>query len=277
MNEIELEVFRAGDYGPKGRWTEAALDRLAANYDPALHEAPVTLDHAQSGPALGWVAALTRRGDRLVARLRGLSHALVALLRDGAFKKRSVELYRALPETGEPYLKAVSFLGAAAPEVKGLRDAIFTEAEPVAQFDADAGEVAALDFDGNAPDPADALNFDDVARELRRDGRWMPAWEARDVRAFFDALAAAPAFAPRPGETLTPQRWFADFLASLPPVVPFGEAAAASRPEPPLNGMITSVERASPDSIELHRRVLMLRESRPHLSYAQALREVARH
>src|SRR5690606_32066987 len=53
MNELELEIFRAGDYGPRGRWSEADLDRLAAGYDPALHEAPVTLDHAQTGPALG--------------------------------------------------------------------------------------------------------------------------------------------------------------------------------------------------------------------------------
>lgn len=297
MNDIELEVFRAGDYGPKGRWSEDALDRLAANYDPALHEAPVTLDHAQTGPALGWVGALARRGDRLLARLRGLSPALLALLRQGAFKKRSVEIYGALPETGEPYLKAVSFLGAAAPAVKGLRDALFSEAEPQGCFAADPGEFIAFDLAAAetapaaplalpAPDPAPAsmpeapapvLAFDDVAHHLRRSGRWLPAWEERGVRAFFDALASAPAFAPRPGETITPQRWFADFVEALPAAVPLGEAA----PPPPiaslLNGMISSVERASPDSLELHRRVTLLRESRPHLSYAQALREVARH
>ena len=55
MNEeMELEVFRAGDYGAKGAWSEETLDRLVADYDSGLHEAPVTLDHAQRGPALGW-------------------------------------------------------------------------------------------------------------------------------------------------------------------------------------------------------------------------------
>jgi hypothetical protein len=122
MNELELEVFKAGDYGPKGTWDEAALDRIAEDYDPRLHEAPVTLDHAQTGPALGWVAGLRRVGDRLVARLRGLSARLVEMIRSGAFKKRSVEIYPRLRESGGPYLRAVSFLGAASPEVKGLAD-----------------------------------------------------------------------------------------------------------------------------------------------------------
>ena len=44
---LELEIFRAGDYGDKGSWGEGELDQLAADYDPALHEAPVTLDHAR--------------------------------------------------------------------------------------------------------------------------------------------------------------------------------------------------------------------------------------
>nr|HPK04223.1 hypothetical protein [Candidatus Sumerlaeota bacterium] len=121
-DQLELEVFRAGDYGAKGVWDEAALERLAADYDPALHEAPVTLDHAQAGPALGWVASVRRVGDRLIARLRGLNRRLLELIRRGAFRKRSIELYTALRETGRPYLRAVSFLGAAAPEVKGLTD-----------------------------------------------------------------------------------------------------------------------------------------------------------
>ena len=121
-SQLEVEVFRAGDYGAKGVWGEGELERIASDYDPALHEAPVTLDHAQQGPALGWVEALRRVGDRLVARLRGLNGRLVELIREGSFKKRSVEIYPALRETGRPYLRAVSFLGASVPEVKGLAD-----------------------------------------------------------------------------------------------------------------------------------------------------------
>lgn len=126
-DEIELEVFRAGDYGARGDWPAERLDAIAADYDPDLHEAPVTLDHAQTGPALGWVAGVRRSGDRLVARVRAAGRELIDALRRGTFKKRSVELYPALPETGRPYLKAVSLLGAAAPAVRGLRDPRFSE------------------------------------------------------------------------------------------------------------------------------------------------------
>lgn len=125
--EMEIEVFRAGDYGSRGVWSEDDLERIASDYSPQVHEAPITLDHSQSGPALGWVRALRRVGQALVARLGGLDAEFLKRLKDGAFKKRSVELYRQAPATGRPYLRAVTFLGAAAPAVKGLADPVFTE------------------------------------------------------------------------------------------------------------------------------------------------------
>ncbi|GAB4321207.1 MAG: hypothetical protein Kow0059_15800 [Candidatus Sumerlaeia bacterium] len=127
MTELELEVFRAGDYGDKGCWTEADLARIAADYDPALHEAPVTLDHAQSGPAWGWVRALRAAGPMLLATVHQVSDQLAAWLHEGRFKKRSIELYTVFPATGRPYLRALSFLGAAVPEVKGLADPLFAD------------------------------------------------------------------------------------------------------------------------------------------------------
>lgn len=58
-----IEIFRAGDYGPKGRYSEADLDRIASSYDPALHEAPVVIGHPEHDrPAYGWVEALKREG-----------------------------------------------------------------------------------------------------------------------------------------------------------------------------------------------------------------------
>jgi hypothetical protein len=128
---VEMEVFRAGDYGGKGAYSEADLDALAADYSRELHEAPLTLDHAQAGPAFGWVAGLRRTGDRLVATLTGVPEALRGMIRAGAYKKRSIELIRTLAVTGRPYLRAVSLLGAATPEVKGLRDVAFAADDDV--------------------------------------------------------------------------------------------------------------------------------------------------
>lgn len=134
---LEVEVFRAGDYGPKGRYGADDLDAISGDYDPSLHEAPVTVDHAQSGPAFGWVHSLARRGDVLVATLRDLGEGFVNLIRSGAFKKRSVEIYRQFKATGRPYLRAISFLGACPPEVKGLADPVFAEGggHEVIEFD----------------------------------------------------------------------------------------------------------------------------------------------
>jgi hypothetical protein len=147
---MEIEVFRAGDYGLKGRYSADDLRALAGDYDAARHEAPVTLDHRQDGPAFGWVAGLRCVGDVLVARLKDLHESLREWVRTGAYRKRSIELYRAFATTGRPYLRAVSFLGACPPEVKGLADPVFRE---------DAGERVTLEFD-EPPQPQHGAEAD---------------------------------------------------------------------------------------------------------------------
>jgi len=139
---VEVEIFRAGGY-PQGEFTAADLDDIAAAYDPAVHEAPVTLDHARSGPALAWVASVRRAGDRLVAVLRGVSERLRELVRGGAYAKRSAEIYLDFGGTGKKYLRAVTFLGAGVPEVKGLAEASFSE-QGLEQGADEGGEYAAI-------------------------------------------------------------------------------------------------------------------------------------
>ena len=118
--EIEMEVFRVGDYGDRGNYGEADLEGIAKDYDPKLHEAPVTVDHKREGPAYGWVKGLKRVGDKLVAVIANMAEDLAEAVRGKRYRKISVELYRQMRETGRPYLRAVSFLGAKIPEVKGL-------------------------------------------------------------------------------------------------------------------------------------------------------------
>jgi len=116
-----IEVFRAGDYGEKGAYTEADLDRLAASYNPALHEAPVVVGHPEiDAPAYGWVEGLRRNVDRLEAKLRQVDPGFEELVKQGRFKQRSVALYDDLGGKGL-YLRHLGFLGAAPPEVKGLK------------------------------------------------------------------------------------------------------------------------------------------------------------
>jgi hypothetical protein len=120
LNGQWMEVFRAGDYGAKGKFSAADLDKIVANYDPAKHEAPVTLGHPEhDAPAYGWTESVKRVGDVLYAKLKQVPDAFEQLVRDGRFKKRSVALYSG---ASGPSLRHIGFLGALPPEVKGLAD-----------------------------------------------------------------------------------------------------------------------------------------------------------
>jgi len=117
------------------------LEQIAADYDPSLQEAPVTVEHMRSGPAHGWVERLRVAGDRLQARFRDISAQLRQWLTSGAYRSRSIELYKPFASTGRPYLGAVTFLGAAAPAVKGLSP----EPSALAEKSAEGKEVSCIE------------------------------------------------------------------------------------------------------------------------------------
>ncbi|NQU42061.1 hypothetical protein HQ520_02165 [bacterium] len=307
-HEMEVEIFRAGDYGPRGRYSEADLETLATDYDPAVHEAPVTVDHLQEGPALGWVRGLRRAGKVLMARLGGLQAEFLDRMRSGGFKKRSIELYRRLETTGRPYLRALTFLGAGAPVVKGLADPVFAEdaAEPVAILFEETKETPVAEHETRephvpetAPDPVFAETHEDpdltpltpevdaeiqsFCEQMRSEGRLLPLWEEAGLAPFLAALENSrplrfsddPANAP-----LTLRAWFERFLAHLAPSVPMGELTGAvpalhrsvSRPvDLPSNWRGVRVDTAS---MNLHERACRYRESNPDVAYAEALRAV---
>ena len=121
------EVFRAGDYGPKGNYTVEDIKAMAADYDPNYHKAPVVTDHKDDGPALGWVEALRVRGDVLCADVR-VDSEFAAGVKEQRWPKRSVAVYRQFEKTKRPHLRHLSFLGAGIPAVKGLGDIHFSDA-----------------------------------------------------------------------------------------------------------------------------------------------------
>ena len=122
-----FEVFKAGTY-PQGKFTKDQIEEIAKNYDPSFCEAPITLDHEQSGPAFGWVESLKAEKGVLKAAFKDVTEDLKSFVNDGKYKKISVEIYREL-EGKKPYLKAVSFLGASIPQVKGMETVQFKEGE----------------------------------------------------------------------------------------------------------------------------------------------------
>ena len=122
-----FEVFKAGTY-PQGKFTKKEIADIAKNYDPQFCEAPITIDHKQSGPAYGWVDKVVAENDKLKVSFKDIPEEFEKEVKSGKYKKVSVELYRNLEGKGA-YLKAVSFLGAATPQVKGLEPIKFMESE----------------------------------------------------------------------------------------------------------------------------------------------------
>ncbi len=285
---FEMEVFKAGDYGEKGCWSEADLDRLVADYDPKVLEAPLTIDHAHSGPAYGWVERLWRNGDRLLARVTDVPEALADMIREGGYRQRSVELMKSFKETGgRPYLRAVSLLGAAIPEVKGLR--------PISFGAAAEGEVACFDAGGDADTELAVLRarIRDLRRALLRSElaqggvRLGPAQEAR----FFETVEALPdelTFMSESGEAVGAGRWLAALLCDAAAAVP---KAPAPLPAPPLGDAAPDPEAAEfsaalpedtacggpvdAESVRLQREALAIMRAEASSDFAQALRKAA--
>jgi hypothetical protein len=300
--QIEIEIFRAGNYGDKGNFTADDIQQIASDYNPSLHEAPVTVDHSQSGPAFGWVGALKQVGNKLVARLKDLNDGFRDLITKGAFKKPSVELYRKFSATGKPYLRALSFLGAKPPEVKSLAPVAFSDnsdyltvnlpddeqPQRSEQFNEISPEVAKIceqkeHLERQLSEIKARNSRADIAlfcEEAKRTGRFLPAWEKLGIIDFILSLDnSEPVSFAEGAQKQTPLEWFKSFLRSLPPMVPLKEIAADPKKiGTQLPNIPSESERApvSTASIELHRKVLIFQEQNPGTIYADALRQIAR-
>jgi hypothetical protein len=113
--------------------------QAAATYDPALSESPMVVGHPKlDAPAYGWAKSLTAKNGVLYAEPHQVDPAFADMVNAGRYKKRSASFY--LPDTpgnptpGKFYLRHIGFLGAAAPAVKGLRDAQFADGGEAVEF-----------------------------------------------------------------------------------------------------------------------------------------------
>ena len=168
-----IELFAAGDHGDKGKYTAADLDHIVQKYQPAQHEAPVVIGHpATNLPAFGWVSALKREGQSLFGKFKQVQPAFAEMVKNGAFKKRSVALYRK-PDGLE--LRHVGFLGAQPPEIKGLADVAFQD---------DNAEVVEITFQEET-----TVDEQKIADNLweRFKAKFSPATETTTVKEFSEA------------------------------------------------------------------------------------------
>jgi len=120
-----IELFRAGDYGDKGQFTAADVQKLVDCYKPEFHEAPIRIGHTDDdkAPAYGWLEAVRRVGDVLEGKFKQVVPAFAEAVESGSFKKRSI----GLKDYGKGLtIRHVAFLGAVPPECKGLADIPFS-------------------------------------------------------------------------------------------------------------------------------------------------------
>lgn len=137
-----VEIFRAGDYGPKGKFTHDDIDSIIGNFDKMKEDFPVTVNqikaHRQeetkarlsNAPAIGWGKKLYRSGDLLMADL-SVNSDFHELLKKRMYDKRSVGLTR---NDGKLRIDHLEFLGKEWPEVKGLKTlglSLYAESEDV--------------------------------------------------------------------------------------------------------------------------------------------------
>jgi hypothetical protein len=171
-----LELFRSGDYGDKGDFSNSDLDQIVKNFSPSFHEPPVVIGHPEhDSPAYGWVDALKRSGEKLLGKFKEVDPKFEEMVKSGRFKKRSIALY----QTAKGWmLRHVGFLGAQPPEVKGLANATFSE---------DSIRFVTVTF-GESDSSAGAA----IAR-LRGGGYWMAEFDRFRFPAMFAELEGSSA------------------------------------------------------------------------------------
>ena len=135
-----VEVFAVGKWNGDG-YSAKQIDELIANTNvliaQGLLEPPMKIGHAEDQvfleregyPAAGWVTKVYRVGDKVVADVAKVPQKIAALIKAGAYRKVSSEIWREYGEApdGQKYghvLKAVAFIGEEIPAVGSLDDIV---------------------------------------------------------------------------------------------------------------------------------------------------------
>ncbi|EFS0442356.1 peptidase [Salmonella enterica subsp. enterica serovar Newport] len=133
-----IHIFRAGTHtdmhGRRINFSDADLNEIAQNYNPALHEAPIVVGHPKTdAPSYAWVRGIKKDCDGLKAEPRDIDPQFAELVKNRRYSKVSASFYcpdsPGNPTPGKYYLRHVGFLGAQPPAIKGLKQVSFVEDE----------------------------------------------------------------------------------------------------------------------------------------------------
>jgi hypothetical protein len=123
MLDTEIEVFRAGTKASRG----ITADRLAsvASFDCTANPVAICIGHPKSDtPAHGTIAGFRLDGNKLFAKLKGVTNDVVEGIKSGKLLNRSMaffgEDHEANPTPGKLAPRHLGFLGASAPGIPGM-------------------------------------------------------------------------------------------------------------------------------------------------------------
>ncbi|HEX7011945.1 MAG TPA: hypothetical protein VF161_04330, partial [Steroidobacteraceae bacterium] len=154
-----VEIFKVGTW--KGLpFDERDLDDIVKNFEELrdVHKVPLKLGHSgdrdtpKGMPALGWVKAVRRVGEKLVADFTNVPSKLVEAIRQKRYRTVSIELLMGARMGQKVFghlLDAVALLGAEQPAVLGLGDLDQFLAERRAAFDGSGRRVMFETIAGN--------------------------------------------------------------------------------------------------------------------------------
>lgn len=182
-----VEIFAAGEWNGD-KYSISDLDEMvrafaetAKTWRPALklgHDDRQTLLQSDGLPAAGWVGNLYRKGDKLVADFIDLPEKIYDLVKQGAYKRVSSEIYWNATVNGKAYgrvLGAVALLGADMPGVQCLND-IFQ------MYDAKCGELHSYELDRKRF----TIEIDKSDLEIKGESK-MTEQEEKDLKAKLEA------------------------------------------------------------------------------------------
>ena len=156
FNNQWIEIFRVGDYGAKGKYTQQDLEKMVANFP--VWKPPLVIGRPDTNsPAMGWAAELKAENGKLFARAEKVQPELEQHVASGRFPNRSIAIY-VDPKGSGPAVRHIGFLGATPPEVKGLAPIQFSD-----------GEFVAIEFDENKEDEMDPKEVKKTVMESIRE------------------------------------------------------------------------------------------------------------
>lgn len=153
MNKF-FEIFKSGKHtdssGHEINFSDDDVEKIAKNYNPAIHEAPIVIGHPKTNaPAFGWIKGLVFDAAKkaLKAIPSQMNTDFVEAVKNGAYKKISASFYSPdspnNPTPGQYALRHVGFLGAQPPAIKGLEAVEFAEDDQTIEMELDFSEFDA--------------------------------------------------------------------------------------------------------------------------------------